>query len=93
MNHLLKDELTALVIFLIASAHGLYEEPASYAPFRLLDAAGRLIKAMEKCGLDITRLEEAQKAINEQRFKSMDSESLRPFLNEILIELSKAVNE
>ncbi|MCJ7624750.1 MAG: DUF6092 family protein [Anaerolineaceae bacterium] len=93
MNHPLKDELTALVIFLLASAHGLYEEPASYAPFRLLDAAGRLIEVMEKHGLDVTRLEQAKKGINEQRFKSMDSESLQPFLNEILIELSKAVKK
>lgn len=93
MDQPLKDELTALVIFLLASAHGLYEEPASYAPFRLLDAAGRLIEAMEKHGMDISRLEEAKRGIDEQRFKSMDSESLRPFLNEILIELSKVVSE
>jgi hypothetical protein len=93
MNHQLKDELTALVIFMLASAHGLHEEPGSYAPFRLLDAAGRLIEVMERHGMDISRLEEAKKGIDEQRFKSMNSESLLPFLDEVLVELSKVVRD
>ena len=39
-------ELFLLTGYLLASARGLYDEPAGYGPFRLLDAARRLVALM-----------------------------------------------
>lgn len=43
--------LEELVGFLVASARGLMDEPADYGPMRLLDAAERLVDALEEQGL------------------------------------------
>jgi hypothetical protein len=50
-----REELSAaleeVVGFLVASARGLTDEPAGYGPMRLLDAAGRVVEALEEHGL------------------------------------------
>lgn len=43
--------LEELVGFLIVSARGLMDEPSDYGPMRLLDAAGRMVEALEAQGL------------------------------------------
>jgi hypothetical protein len=49
-----RDELAAaleeVVGFLVVSARGLMDEPAEYGPMRLLDAADRLVQALEEQG-------------------------------------------
>ena len=42
----LRHDLFLLVGYLLTSAHGVYDEPAGYGPFRLLDTAGRLLATM-----------------------------------------------
>ncbi len=61
----LPQDLFLLVGFLLTSAHGLYGEPAGYGPFRLLDAARRLVALMAEHGLAdpyLVRLQEALEA-------------------------------
>ena len=43
--------LEEVVGFLVVSARGLMDEPAEYGPMRLLDAADRLVQALEEQGL------------------------------------------
>ncbi len=47
----LQRDLFLLAGYLLASARGLYDEPAGYGPFRLLDAARRLVALMAEHGL------------------------------------------
>jgi hypothetical protein len=46
--------LEELVGLLIVSARGLMDEPSDYGPLRLLDAAGRMVEALEEQGLTTT---------------------------------------
>ena len=43
--------LQEVVGFLVVSARGLIDEPAHYGPMRLLDAAARVVDALEEQGL------------------------------------------
>jgi hypothetical protein len=79
---LLQDELFLLVGYLLNSARGLYDEPPGYGPFRLMDAAGRLLQLMEKASLSNPFLVELRQAIDEQRFSSGDDQALRAFLEQ-----------
>lgn len=60
-----RHDLFLLVGYLLTSAHGLYGEPKGYGPFRLVDAAARLLAAMRAHGMGdpyLARLEEALEA-------------------------------
>ncbi len=81
----LKDDLFLLVGYLLSSAHGLYGEPASYGPFRLLDAAGRLLELMDAHGLSDPFLEELEAELARERFGSMSERPTRDILNELVM--------
>ncbi len=69
----LGERLFELVAYLITSAQGLFQEPASYGPLRLLEAAKRLLELMEEQGL-------ASKA--ERRLKNMIEENMHLVLSD-----------
>ena len=48
------EALQEVVGFLVVSARGLMDEPPHYGPMRLLDAAGRVVNALEEEGLTTT---------------------------------------
>lgn len=77
----LADDLFHLVGYLLSSAHGLYDEPPGYGPFRLLDAAGRLLAVLEDAGSSDPFLKDLRQAIDAERFGSGDDQALRAFLN------------
>ena len=79
----LRQELFLLVGYLLTSAHGLYDEPAGYGPFRLLDAAGRLLEIMERHGLSDAFLNQLQHAVEGERFGPSNDQEMRATLNEL----------
>jgi len=58
-------QMHLLLCFLTSSARGLAHEPRDYGPLRLMDAASRLIEAMEKTGLADGSFIEARKQIED----------------------------
>jgi hypothetical protein len=78
-----QQDLSLLVGYLLTSAHGLYEEPAGYAPFRLLDTAGRLLDIMVAHGLDDPFFLELKKRIDAERTGHSSDEELRATLDEL----------
>lgn len=40
-------QIDQLICYMASSARGLLDEPASYGPFRLIDAAARLLEILE----------------------------------------------
>jgi hypothetical protein len=82
----LHRDLFLLVGYLLTSAHGLYDEPKGYGPFRLLDAAGRLLVIMEAHGLSDPFLRQLEHAVAAERFGHGDDEQLRTRLNELCLE-------
>ncbi len=76
----LKEELFYLVAYMLTSAQGLYEEPAEYGIFRLLDSAGRLLAILEAHGLWDDSLAHLKQTVDQARTGSMDGERQRTLL-------------
>ena len=81
----LRQDLFLLLGYLLTSAHGLYEEPHGYGPFRLLDTAGRLAEIMRNHGLGDPFLAELEQAIEAERFGASGDQALRERLNELCL--------
>lgn len=77
----LNSDLFNLVGYLLASAHGLYEEPPGYGPFRLLDTTGRLLAIMQAHGLSDVFLDELKDWADQERFGTSNDEQLRAALD------------
>lgn len=74
---------------MITSARGLYEEPADYGVFRLLDSAGRLLDILQNQGLLTDRfLLDLKQKIDAERENSMDNERQRQLLDEWILAIS-----
>lgn len=82
-NNTLQQDLFLLVGYLLTSAHGLFEEPAGYGPFRLMDAAGRLLEIMQDHDLADPFLAEIQKEIAAERFGTGSDERLKAVLDQM----------
>ncbi|MBC8248516.1 MAG: hypothetical protein H8E90_02455 [Anaerolineales bacterium] len=89
----LRQDLFLLIGYLLTSAHGLYEEPSGYGPFRLLDAAGRLLAIMETHGLADPFLQQLEDAIRAERFGHSDDQELRATLNELCLRYAAELKE
>jgi len=83
----LKQELLDLAAFMVTSARGLYDEPADYGIFRLIDSAGRLLAVMEAQGLGDPFITRLKQAIDEEREGSMDSTGQQERLDQIILEI------
>jgi hypothetical protein len=82
----LRQDLFLLVGYLLTSAHGLFDEPKGYGPFRLVDAAGRLLTAMEAHGLADPFLVQLEEAVEAERVGHSDDEQLRAVLDDLCTE-------
>ena len=81
----LQKDLFLLLGYLLTSAHGLYNEPAGYGPFRLLDGAGRLLEIMQSHDLGDPFLQQLNDMIQSERFGTSDDAQLRLRLNEMVM--------
>ncbi len=89
----LRQDLFLLTGYLLTSAHGLYEEPAGYGPFRLMDAAGRLLAIMEAHGLANPFLQQLEDVIQAERFGHSDDQELHAILNELCLQYAAELKE
>ncbi len=92
-NDALKRELFLLVGYLLTSAHGLYKEPHGYGPFRLLDAAGRLLALMQAQGLSDPFLKEIEGQIEKERFGASDDQGLQKTLDQICLHYAEELKQ
>jgi hypothetical protein len=84
-----RDDLFLLLGYLLTSARGLADEPKGYGPFRLLDAAGRLLEIMEEheMGDDFTK--RALEQIDKVRFGPDDDERLLELADQLSQEFAE----
>jgi hypothetical protein len=82
----LRQDLFLLVGYLLTSAHGLYDEPKGYGPFRLVDAAGRLLATMQAHRLADPFLTQLEQTIAAERIGHSDDEQLRAVLDKLCTE-------
>jgi len=92
-NKILQQDLFLLVGYLLTSAHGLYDEPAGYGPFRLMDTAGRLLEIMQDHDLSDPFLVEIQKEIATQRFGTGSDERLKAVLDQLSLRYAEQLQE
>ena len=89
----LREDLVNLAGYLLTSAHGLYDEPAGYGPFRMLDAAGRLLIIMEAAKLADPFLMQLRQDIDENRLGSSDDQALRAFLDQACLQYAAGLKK
>ena len=89
----LREELVNLVGYLLTSAHGLYDEPVGYGPFRMLDVAGRLLAIMEEAELADPFLMQLRQTIDEERLGSSDDQALRAFLDQVCLQYAAGLKD
>jgi hypothetical protein len=87
----LRDEMLLLVGFMLTSAHGLVDEPQSYGPARLLEAAGRLLDMMEEQGMLDDSLEQIKGLIDNERFGPMDEEGFPARLDQLALMWTESI--
>lgn len=78
-------ETLKLMTFMLSSAKLLATEPKSYGPYRLIDAAGRLAEAMEKCGLADDAVRALGEEIEKEKYYGLNDEAeVAAFLDRVL---------
>lgn len=89
----LYNDLFLLLGFLLTSAHGLFNEPPSYGPFRLTDAASRLVAILQSHGMDDPFLTQLAQDLEAERFGSSDDQRLQQTLNELCLRYAAELNQ
>jgi len=78
-------EVLRVMTFMLSSAKLLGSEPKSYGPYRLIDAAGRLAQAMERCGLADDAVKALGEEIEKERYYGLEDEAeTAAFLDRLL---------
>lgn len=78
----LTEKYFELVGYMVTSARNLLDETPLYGPFRLVDAASRLITILEVAGLADQRLLSIREQIDASKYSVMDDPAeFRAFLN------------
>jgi len=88
-NNEMQNELFNLITYMITSARGLYDEPADYGIFRLLDSAGRLLAIMESNQLMDPFLANLKQSVDEEREGNIDSERQQERLDQLILKLAE----
>ena len=71
---------------MVVSARGLMDEPAHYGPFRLVDAASRLVATLEKNGLSAGASSHLRDSIEEGKETSTGTlEEFKQFLDALVL--------
>jgi hypothetical protein len=87
----LTGELLLLIGFMLTSAHGLVDEPKSYGPARLVEAAGRLLDMMEERGMLDDSLKGIKGIIDHERFGPMDEEGFPARLDQLALTWTESI--
>jgi hypothetical protein len=84
----LTDRLEEVAGFMVTSARGLLDEPAGYGPFRLIDAARRLLAVLESEGLSSPALDRLRGRVDDWESKGLDdADVFRAYLDDLVLSL------
>jgi len=84
----LEENAFELVSYMVVSARNLLDEPPRYGPFRLVDAASRLVENLNKTDLGSERLEKIKTQIEAGKYSVMTSEEeFHEFLDSLVSSL------
>lgn len=83
----MREDLFDLIAFMVTSARGLYDEPADYGIYRLLDSSRRLLAVMEKQGLNDPYLDGLKTKIDEECEGSMDPDRQKQRVEQLVMDI------
>ncbi|MBA7537487.1 hypothetical protein ES705_29756 [subsurface metagenome] len=79
---------------MVTSACNLVNETKSYGPFRLIDAASRLITILSENQISSSNLEKIQAKIEQGKYKVMEDKSqFSSFLNELVLYITSLIED
>jgi len=85
-RHELQEQLFELVGYMITSARNLMDETPLYGPFRLVDAASRLVQVLEAEGIADDRLASLRWRIDEGKYSVMgDPKAFLDYLDALVL--------
>jgi hypothetical protein len=94
INETFKGQMLELVCYMLTSACDLPNEPKSYGPFRLIDAASRLIDILSENQCSSPELEKIQEKIEAEKFKVIEDESqASSILNDLVLYTVKLMED
>jgi len=94
MEDKLEKEIFELICYMLISARNLDQETKMYGPFRLVDAASRLIEILEKNGIYDELLSQVRTMIEVNKYKVMtDKEEFVAFLDDLVLKMVGKLKE
>ena len=94
MEDKLEKEIFELICYMIVSARNLDQETKMYGPFRLVDAASKLIEILEKNGIYDEFLSQVRTMIEDNKYKVMtDKEEFVSFLDDLVLKMVAKLKE
>lgn len=94
MENGLERGIFELLCYMIVSARNLEQETKMYGPFRLVDAASRLIEILEESGIGDEFLSQVRSMIEANKYKVMtDKEGFLAFLDDLALKMVGRLKE
>ncbi len=94
MENGLEKGIFELLCYMIVSARNLDQETKMYGPFRLVDAASRLIEILEESGIGDEFLSQVRSMIEANKYKVMtDKEGFVAFLDDLALKMVGRLKE
>jgi len=94
MENGLERRIFELLCYMIVSARNLDQETKMYGPFRLVDAASRLIEILEESGIGDEFLSQVRSMIEANKYKVMtDKEGFVAFLDDLALKMVGRLKE
>ena len=94
MENGLERGIFELLCYMIVSARNLEQETKMYGPFRLVDAASRLIEILEESGIGDEFLSQVRSMIEANKHKVMtDKEGFVAFLDDLALKMVGRLKE
>ena len=94
MENGLEKGIFELLCYMIVSARNLDQETKMYGPFRLVDAASRLVETLEKSGIADEFLSQVRSMIEANNYKVMtDKEGFLAFLDDLALKMVGRLKE
>jgi hypothetical protein len=94
MENGLEKGIFELLCYMIVSARNLDQETKMYGPFRLVDAASRLIEILEESGIGDEFLSQLRSMIEANKYKVMtDKEGFVAFLDDLVLKMVGRLKE
>jgi len=94
MEDKLKEKLFDLICYMIVSARNLDRETKMYGPFRLVDAASKLIEILEKNAICDEFFSQVRTIIESNKYKLMaDKEEFVSFLDDLVLKMMVKLKE